>query len=151
MSRIFLRNSIEPAALIPFSIDQPPPMARMIFPVPPQFSRAMRVGENLVLISGTASIVGYESHHALDLAAQLNESLANLESVLARAGATAPRVHGRIGSKGLLKVYLRDAAAAAIVEAQLNKRRPSMPHLLLAGDICRRDLLVEVECVQGGS
>jgi len=120
-------------------------------PVPPQFSRAMRVGENLVLISGTASIVGYESHHALDLAAQLNESLANLESVLARAGATAPRVHGRIGSKGLLKVYLRDATAAAIVEAQLNKRRPSMPHLLLAGDICRRDLLVEVECVQGGS
>jgi len=114
-------------------------------PTSPQFSRAMLASNDLVMISGTASIVGHASHHAGDLRAQLNESLSNLRTVLQRAASVAPGVCADLGSHSLLKIYLRDANAAG----QLQEALPSVPCILLAADICRCDLLVEVDCIQG--
>lgn len=118
-------------------------------PVAPGFSRAMLLDWNdppLLLVSGTASVVGHESRHAEALA-QLDEALLNLEHVIARAAARLG-VESRPGPGTLLRVYLRDPADAPAVGARLLERfGGSTPFMLLHGDICRRELLVELEAV----
>jgi chorismate lyase / 3-hydroxybenzoate synthase len=121
---------------------------RQYGPRPPQFSRAMRVDERLVLISGTASIVGHASHHPGNLASQLDEVLNNLGSVLHKAAGAVPQLPVRFGPHTLLKIYLRDPADRDSVEAALNERLPSeTPRILLVGDVCRADLLLEADGV----
>jgi chorismate lyase/3-hydroxybenzoate synthase len=119
-------------------------------PVAPGFSRAMLLDwcqPPLLLISGTASVVGHASAHD-DTLAQLDETLANIEALVARA---AQRVGGGdtvLGARSLLRVYLRDAADAAAVSARLLQRLGAqVPFMLLHGDICRRELKVEIEAV----
>jgi len=118
-------------------------------PVAPGFSRAMLLEWNdppLLLVSGTASVVGHESRHD-EAIAQLDEALLNLDHVLARAAARlgAP---SRIGAGTLLRVYVRDPADAAAIHARLLGRLgAATPFMLLHGDICRRELLVELEAV----
>ncbi len=118
-------------------------------PVAPGFSRAMLLEWNdppLLLVSGTASVVGHESRHAEALA-QLDEALLNLEHVLARAAARLG-VESRPGAATLLRVYLRDPAESAAIQARLLARfGGTVPFMLLQGDICRRELLVELEAV----
>jgi chorismate lyase / 3-hydroxybenzoate synthase len=96
-----------------------------------------------LLISGTGSILGHASHHAHDLPAQLDEILRNLASLRQASGAPAPLQSGR-GT--LLKIYLRDAAAAGLVSAYLRAQLPSQVQFLVLGaDICRRELVVEID------
>ena len=115
-------------------------------PVAPGFSRAMLVpGESpLLLISGTASIVGHASQHA-DTIAQLDEILMNLDALITAAGA---RAHARadLGRDGLLRVYLRDPAEAGVVRAHLQRLLGANAcFMLLHGDVCRDDLRIEIE------
>jgi chorismate lyase / 3-hydroxybenzoate synthase len=120
-------------------------------PAAPQFSRAMLVAEKLLMISGTASIVGHASHHREDARAQLAETLANLDSLLQKAASTAPQVPPRLGPNSLLKIYVRDRQALTEVETMLQERFPGTPRIILAGDICRRDLLIEADCMHSRS
>jgi hypothetical protein len=65
---------------------------RQYGPAAPSFSRAALTPDPLLLISGTASIVGHASVHLGDVTAQLEETLANLANRL-RAGT---REHDRV-------------------------------------------------------
>ena len=115
-------------------------------PKSPSFSRAMVVEERAMLISGTASVVGHASHHPGDVIAQLDETLANLGSLLANAAFEGSKLAPEFGPHSLLKVYLRDGSKAAAVEAALRKRLPEQtPFLILAADICRSDLEIEID------
>ncbi len=119
-------------------------------PAAPSFSRAMLVSERLLMISGTASIVGHASRHPGSLAEQIDETLVNLESVLERATSVQPGIPARWGERSLLKVYLRDGTSAARVQAQLAERLPrGVRYLILEADLCRSELLVEIDCVHG--
>jgi chorismate lyase / 3-hydroxybenzoate synthase len=119
---------------------------RQYGPTPPSFSRAMLDAGSLLLISGTASVVGHASHHAGDLVAQLEETVVNLQSVLDRARMIAPALPSAFDERSMLKVYLRDAARVADVERVLARRLPAVrDYLVLAGDVCRTDLLVEID------
>ncbi len=119
---------------------------RQYGPTPPCFSRAMVVRGGL-LISGTASVLGHTSHHPGDLPAQLDEILRNLASVRQASGAT---LLAQSGSGTLLKVYLRDASAADFVTSYLRALLPAQAQFLVLGaDICRRELLVEIDAVHG--
>ncbi len=123
---------------------------RQYGPAAPSFSRAMLVSQRLLMISGTASIVGHASRHPGSLASQIDETLANLESVLERATSVQPAIPARWGERSLLKVYLRDGASAARAEAQLAERLPrGVRYMILEADICRSELLVEIDCVHG--
>jgi chorismate lyase/3-hydroxybenzoate synthase len=120
---------------------------RQYGPAPPSFSRAMRVNGSL-LISGTGSILGHASHHAHDLPAQLDEILRNLAS-LRQAGAGPAQLQSRRGT--VLKVYLRDASAAGLVNSHLRARlRAPVQLLILGADICRRELVVEIDAAHFG-
>src|SRR5215208_2735787 len=91
------------------------------------------------------------SHHREDARAQLVETLANLDSLLHKAANTAPRVPAHLGPNSLLKIYVRDRQALTAVETMLQERLPGTPRIVLAGDICREDLLIEADCVHSGS
>jgi len=113
----------------------------------PTFSRAMLVAPDLLMISGTASIVGHASLHTGSAGAQVDEILTNLESLLAPAHALAPALPPAFGADSLIKAYVRDRADAQMVESKLRARLPHTPCLILHGDVCRADLLVEFDCL----
>jgi len=115
-------------------------------PVSPSFSRAMIAPDRTVLVSGTASIVGHVSQHVGDAQAQLAETLRNLATVTAHAGVGGERTR----QKDLLKVYVRDPALVPMIAAQLRETHPGAAPIFFAGDICRRELLLEIECIQSG-
>jgi len=119
-------------------------------PIAPGFSRAMLLPwlhEPVLLVSGTASVVGHASLHS-DTATQLTEALLNVDTVIAAAAARLGRPLA-LGRGGAMRVYLRDALEAPEVAAQLRQGLPPGLHwMLLEGDICRRDLRVELELRQ---
>ena len=115
-------------------------------PRSPSFSRAVRFsapGEDYLFISGTASILGHSTVHAGDPVAQCRTTLDNLRVLLDRAGA------GRldeIGRRAIWKVYLRHPDDyAAVSQCLRNTLDPETPTLYVRGDICRADLLLEIE------
>lgn len=121
---------------------------RQYGPAAPGFARAMRAptASPQLYISGTAAIVGHASHHPDDLLAQIDETLANIDTLLSVSGSTAP-----LHTASLLKVYVRHAQDVPIVRDRLHTRLgEGVPLLLLEGDICRRELLLEIEGVHGG-
>jgi len=68
--------------------------------------------------------------------------------VLARARAHAPALPGKFGRNTLFKVYLRDAGDLEVVEKSLREKLPpETPFLVLLGDVCRSDLLLEFDCL----
>ena len=118
---------------------------RQYGPTPPSFARAMRGPGGTLYVSGTASVVGHETRHPGELCAQLEETLHNLEHLLAHA-ARQDGVPTAFGVRSPLKVYLRDRAALDGVVALLRERLPpATPYVVLEGDICRGDLLVEID------
>lgn len=117
-------------------------------PSAPNFARAMRAPtlSPQVYISGTAAIIGHVSHHADDSAAQLAETLTNIDSLLAGAQIDAD---ARFGPRSTWKVYMRQADDAPRLHGLLRERLgASTPLLLLHGDVCRAELLVEIDGVQ---
>ena len=108
---------------------------------PPSFARAMALpGQEVLAISGTAAVVGHSSAHEDDIDAQLAETLANLETLLANAGMPAG-----FDTHSPLKAYVRRPTDAPRVLDFLASRLPGVPVLLLHGDVCRRELLVEID------
>jgi enamine deaminase RidA (YjgF/YER057c/UK114 family) len=114
----------------------------------PAFSRASVLHErsgSTLFISGTASIVGHQTMHAGDVTAQVRETLANIAALLdeARRAPGAPRFNLETLA---YKVYVRNAADLALVQSQLHAALGADAQVLyLRADICRQDLLVEIE------
>jgi chorismate lyase/3-hydroxybenzoate synthase len=108
----------------------------------------MLVSPDALLISGTASIVGHASLHPGSVAGQVDEILANLETLISRAHAQSPLLPAKIGRNTLLKAYVRHRDDAVDVEQRLRAHLPAdAAVLVLLGDVCRADLLVEFECL----
>ena len=128
-------------------------------PVAPSFSRAALLargdGGALLAWSGTASIVGHASVHLGDVHAQALEACRNLDAVLAAARAMpAGRPLGALADASLT-VYVRhpqDAPAVAqALAAYLGEGAAALAQAVwLQADICRAELLVEIEGVLSG-
>lgn len=116
-------------------------------PAAPSFSRAMLIDAPMLLVSGTASIVGHESLHEGDILAQIDETLTNLDALLRKAHAEG-RIRSRsLGASSLLKAYVRPGVDAARVRQHLSGRLGDVPTMLVRADICRKELLIEIEAV----
>ena len=114
----------------------------------PVFSRAALLrqsGSVTLFVSGTASIVGHRSLHVGDTVAQTRETLTNIQALLEEANR---RAHGaRFGLETLAyKVYVRRPADLPLIQSQLRAALGSAAQIIyLQADICRQDLLVEIE------
>lgn len=106
-------------------------------PKSPSFSRAT-VWKDRVFISGTSSVLGHTTVHHGDVAAQLEETLQNIDAVLAQTGRTLNNVVSA-------KTYIRRAEDFELIQSRLEGLLPS--NLYLEADICRAELLLEIECV----
>ena len=124
-------------------------------PRSPTFSRGalalLGEGREALFVSGTASIVGHQSLHVGDVGRQTEETLANVAAVVEAANALSalgPRAH-RVEALDCT-VYVRRASDLPRVREVLTQRlgaeAPALRHaIFLRADICRADLLVEVE------
>ncbi|HEY5804655.1 MAG TPA: pteridine-dependent deoxygenase [Lysobacter sp.] len=124
---------------------------RQYGPQPPSFARAMlppAEGAMPLLLSGTAAIVGHESRHADSVVTQLDETLANFDSLLTAARAQRPALPAQFGAHTRLKVYVRQLDEMDAVAAELDARLgPDVPRILLHAAVCRRELRVEIDGV----
>jgi chorismate lyase/3-hydroxybenzoate synthase len=114
-------------------------------PTSPTFARGVLAPTTVpqLYISGTAAVVGHASLHDGDVRRQLDETFANLDSLLGHAGLAA-----QFGERSVLKAYVRHAEHAQIVAEELARRLPpESARLMLLGDICRAELLVEIDGV----
>ena len=121
--------------------------------VSPGFSRgAVLHAESetpVLLASGTASIVGHASVHVGNVVEQCHESLRNLQALLAQGeqqtGKTFAFRHCRA-----MRVYVRDPASLADIRAVFEASGlPPECIVYVHGDVCRRELAVELEGVFG--
>jgi chorismate lyase/3-hydroxybenzoate synthase len=119
-------------------------------PRSPSFSRAGLINladAKLLLVSGTASIVGHETLHGGDPYAQTLTSLENIRLVVKQAEQSAERSFPL--DEMLYRVYVRNDHDCLSIKRGFadffdGLPKPKEVHYVL-GDICRRDLLVEIE------
>lgn len=114
----------------------------------PTFSRACvleECGGTNLFISGTASIIGSDSVHVGDVAAQTRETLVNIDALVDEANRVVG-AHTYALERLRLKVYVRRPADLKIIERIVSASvGPELPALYLHADICREELLVEIE------
>ncbi|RQS75097.1 endoribonuclease L-PSP [Burkholderia sp. Bp8963] len=124
-------------------------------PRAPTFARAAAWADAaaapVLFVSGTASIVGHRTVHPGDVVAQTRETIANLAAVLEQA---ARQGHGPFSLADLsYRVYVRDAgdaaALAAIERVLRDAAGPDVRSLYVHADVCRADLLIEIEASAG--
>jgi chorismate lyase/3-hydroxybenzoate synthase len=128
---------------------------RVYGPRSPSFARATALprddGSMLLMVSGTASVVGHRTLHAGDLDGQIDEIVVNLNALLAESVMRLGRpALGQFGPHSLLRVYVRRAEDWPRVAERLERAWPDTPLVGLRGDVCRSDLLVEIEAVTAG-
>lgn len=113
-------------------------------PLPPCFARAMRCdhdGQALLMIGGTASIRGEDSFFVGDLTRQLEETAANLSALIGAAN-----TDGNLSTLSRLRVYYVHAEHLAEIQFAVGQWfRSPHPVEWLQAELCRPDLLVEVE------
>ena len=98
------------------------------------------------MISGTASVIGHVTAHPHDVQAQTEEAASNLEALLAHAaGALSRPGLSRFNAHSLARVYVRDPDHWPLVQRRLRRRWPGLRMCGLRGDICRSDLMMEIE------
>jgi len=121
-------------------------------PRSPTFARAGLVrlgGRDMLFISGTASIVGHQTLHHDDVAAQTRECLHNIAAIVAEANRQAPDAGFRLDQLAY-KVYVRHAENLAAARHEMAQFIGApVPAVFLQADVCRADLLVEIEASGG--
>jgi chorismate lyase / 3-hydroxybenzoate synthase len=122
--------------------------SRRYGPKPPCFARGTMTtlnGRRVLLLGGTASIVGEESRHPGDLDAQVREVLTNMTALIGRAVGSEREALDRLTD---LRIYVVHAEHAGIVEGAIREACPrAMRVETVVARVCRPELLVEVEGV----
>lgn len=118
-------------------------------PRSPSFARATLCRSDSathLFISGTASVVGHQSRHVGAADLQALETLTNLRALMDRAEFADPSIEPGAKPHSIFKVYVRHLKDLNMVRDVLRAPFPLSGDLLfLQGDLCRRELLVEVE------
>ena len=123
-------------------------------PKSPAFSRAMvkdwGTGKHLY-ISGTASIIGHESKHGDNLLPQLTECLRNMSTLVKSAGTEHGVAIHTLAELSQVKVYVRDGRDHGAIRSHIREQLgEGVPVIYLGGDLCRKNLLVEIEGLYAG-
>jgi enamine deaminase RidA (YjgF/YER057c/UK114 family) len=122
-------------------------------PESPRFSRATAVvGEEsaTLFVSGTASITHSESCHPGDVERQTHQTLDNIAALIGKSNC---RSHGleefgaTLSDLAHMRVYLKNRSDFARVQAICRARVGNLPTIYTVADVCREELLVEIEGV----
>lgn len=116
-------------------------------PRSPTFSRAALAclpGQEILFVSGTASIIGHQTVHPGNVAGQCREAMANVAAVVAEANRQCRSEPFTIAELAY-RVYVRHAADFPIIRETLAPIVSGADIVYLQADICRSDLLLEIE------
>ena len=109
----------------------------------PKFERARILGDT-IYISGTAAIKGEESTSSNDTVKQAETTMEIMNSLIARDNIPAPN-NG--ATYDLLRVYVKHEEAIPAVKEYMDAHYPNVPKHYLVSDVCRPELLIEIEGV----
>lgn len=115
---------------------------RQYGPSSPSFARAttLELGDHrLLFISGTASILGHNTVHRDDLRLQLYTTNDNILYLLKENGFKRNNIQ-------TLRIYLRHQEDLTECQAIVEELFPNTRAIYTHADICREELLVEIEC-----
>lgn len=122
-------------------------------PQSPKFARAVAVVQGDVvstLVSGTASILGSKTVHPGRIDRQTEQTLANIETLIAKrnfARHGLPGAGATLEDVAKLRVYVKRTEDYEHCREIVERHLPRVPAIYLHADICRPDLLVEIEAV----
>lgn len=117
----------------------------------PKFSRAMAavIGDYVTTwISGTASIIDSTSVHLGDAARQTEQTIDNIQKLIshenfARHG--VPGAGAQLTDLAKVRVYVKRAEDYEVCREVCERRLGSLPTIYAQADVCRPELLVEIE------
>jgi enamine deaminase RidA (YjgF/YER057c/UK114 family) len=117
---------------------------------PPQFERALLMinkTNSTLFVSGTASIIGQETIGRGDVSEQTVVTIENIMK-LANAERINKFTGGSVSLPGrfsLLRVYIKKQEDFTAVKGICQEHFPGTPAIFIEADICRDDLLTEIE------
>ncbi len=114
----------------------------------PKFERARYLElqqKKLIFISGTASIVGEKTVGAGDPAEQTEVTINNIKQLYSKQ--TLEQIStGKLNAiYGHARVYLKDRKDFSVVKRTFKRHFGNLPVVYIVADICRKELLVEIE------
>ena len=119
----------------------------------PKFERgkalAFAEGE-LVYVSGTAAIRGEHSLTGVGIEAQTQATLENIAFLISKENLKTSGVSAiRDVCLQILRVYVKQEKDEAVARAIIEKALPNLPVLYVVADVCRDELLIEMEGAAG--
>jgi len=118
-------------------------------PRSPSFARATLTRserECVLYLAGTASVVGHASRHAGLPRQQTEETIQNIQAVLDQAKHAEGLDLIGTPRQSIYKVYVRNSSSLPAIRGAIMNTPLSRGHVLfLNGDLCRNELLVEIE------
>ena len=120
-------------------------------PQSPKFSRAMAVAvanECMIFVSGTASIIDSESQHIEDPVKQTELTLDNIAALIDGQNLARHGISGfscGLGNLECVRVYVKRPAELELIRQVCERRLSKVPTLYTIADVCRPELLVEIE------
>jgi chorismate lyase / 3-hydroxybenzoate synthase len=118
---------------------------------PPLFSRALLHRNNsqeILFVSGTASITGHDTQYAGDINRQTEICLSNIEQLITTAVIEHNMIPITLRNFSQFKVYIKNPNDIDTVRTHIQQvLGPSAPVYYLHGDMCRSDLSVEIEAL----
>ncbi len=118
-------------------------------PKPPMFSRATYIEDMGIFVSGTASILSEDVVHIGDLEKQIKETIENIKILVSNENLLRYDINEKdIFSKITgWRIYIKDKSKKDFVLEQFKKESDILAdEILLHDNICRKDLLIEIEC-----
>lgn len=117
---------------------------------PPQFERALllKLGTTVrLIVSGTASIVGQKTFGIGDVELQTKVTINNIEMLASSANLRnhCPDLHEYPDKYSYLRVYIKNRSDIDVVKKICIGHFGKIPITFVQADICRGDLLVEIE------
>jgi enamine deaminase RidA (YjgF/YER057c/UK114 family) len=117
---------------------------------PPQFERALLLNDkkkSTLFISGTASIIGQDVIGIGDIEKQTVVTIDNINKLTdqKRIGQLIAKTNTEWGKFILLRIYVKDQNDFTKVKKICAQRFPEVPAIFIQSDICRDNLLIEIE------
>lgn len=126
----------------------------LMTPTTPKFERAKGIvsaQHSFVYISGTAAIRGERSLLGMDIQEQTRVTMENIQYLISEKN--VHDVHPQLGYREpelqSLRVYLKYAQDQTPAAAQLQNMLGSFDAVFLQADVCRDELLIEIEAFAG--
>lgn len=120
-------------------------------PKSPSFARGTYLHADqggLLMVSGTASIIGHQSLHLEDVSQQTQTTLDNIAHLISDANLAQFEISAKLNLEQMeaVRVYVRHIEHLPLIQEVVQQRLGSLDKVMfLHSDICRRELLVEIE------